>query len=555
MVEGCAKVPVVTLYHNRLQSLLGRRKGVKEILEMLPYIGLDIEEHGKNYVKVEYNPNRPDFSTDYGIARALRGIFNIEVGLPKFQSGRSNVSVKVDPSVGSVRPYIVSLVAMNGRLDGESIRQIIAMQEDIHEGIGRKRKKVSIGIHNYDVIKPPLLYTTERPDFQFVPLNSNKSISMQDILTNTDVGRQYGWILEGHKRYPVIKDAGGNVLSFPPIINSELTRVTEKTKNLLIDVTATDLKAAEDALAIIAITLYDAKFRIESVKVNYVGRKLETPNMNAVTRSVRQEYVNKLLGLRINTDETAKCLQRSRIGSSKKGKMITCRIPRYRLDILHEVDLIEDVAVGYGINKMSATFPRSSSVGAKSSMLKILDSAREVLVGLGMLEVMNFNLVSREVQCGMMARDEANVLAVEQTKSIEHEVLRDLLIPSLMFTLSRNIHEPYPQRIFEVGKTFLTGRSNVEEYWTLAVALAHKDTNYTEVKSHLQAVLKTLLGLEPETSMVADAMLADGRAAEVAVKKKKVGIVGEVSQHVIDNFKLRVPVSVFELNISKVLES
>jgi phenylalanyl-tRNA synthetase beta chain len=522
---------------------------------MLPYIGLDIEEQGKDYVKIEYNPNRPDFSTDYGIARALKGIFNIEVGLPKFQSSKSNVSIKVDKSVGAVRPYIVSLVAMNGRLDDESIRQIIAMQEDIHEGIGRKRKKVSIGIHNYDVIKLPLLYTTEKPDFEFVPLNSDKRMSMQHILKNTDVGKQYGWILKDHRRYPIIKDADGNVLSFPPVINSKLTRVTEKTKNLLIDVTANDPKAAEDALAIIAMTLYDAKFRIESVKVNYAARKLETPNMNAFIRTIRPQYANSLLGLNISSGEIARYLQRSRLGASGRGSRVACKIPRYRLDIMHEVDLVEDVAVGYGINRMSATFPRSSSVGAKNSLLKILDDAREVLVGLGMLEVMNFNLVSKEVQYGMMGRVGVNVLAVEQTKSIEHEVLRDSLIPSLIFTLSRNIHEPYPQRIFEIGKTFFAGRSDVQEYWTIATAIAHKDVNYTEAKSYLQALLRTLLDIEPETRMSSNAMLVDGKSADIIVKKKNVGIVGEVNQQVIDNFKLRVPVSVFELNLSRILES
>lgn len=546
-------MPVVTLYHDRLRSLLGKRKTIKEILEMLPYIGLDIEEQGKDYVRVEYNPNRPDFSTDYGIARALRGIFNIEVGLPKFKSGKSKVSIKVDRSVSDVRPYIVSLVAMNGKLDDESIRQIITMQEDIHEGIGRKRKKVSIGIHNCDVIKPPLLYTAERDDFQFIPLNSDASMSMRDVLANTDVGRQYGWILEGHKRYPVIKDADDNVLSFPPIINSELTRVTEKTKNLLIDVTATDLKTAEDALAIIAVTLYDAKFRIESVKVNYTGKKLETPNMNDNIRSIGEDYVNGLLGLKLNSSEMVRCLQRSRIGASRAGSKLVCKIPRYRLDVLHEVDLVEDVAVGYGINNIKATFPRSNSVGAKDSMQKILDDAREVLVGLSMIEVMNFNLVSREVQYQIMGKHETNVLAVEQTKSIEHEVLRDSLIPSLMFTLSRNIHEPYPQRIFEVGKIFLSGKSGIEEYWSIAAVLAHKDSTFTEAKSYLQALLKTLLNIELETTMVTNAMLVDGRSGEITVQNKNVGIVGEVSQQIIYNFKLRVPVSVFEVNISKVL--
>jgi phenylalanyl-tRNA synthetase beta chain len=373
-------MPVVTLYHNRLQSLLGRRKSIEDILEMLPYIGLDIEEQGKDYVKIEYNPNRPDFSTDYGIARALKGIFNIEVGLPKFRSSKSNVSIRVDKSVGTVRPFIVSLVAMNGKLDDEGIRQIIAMQEDIHEGIGRKRKKVSIGIHNYDVMKSPLLYTTEGPDFQFVPLNSDKNMSIQNILNNTDVGKQYGWILEDHKRYPVIKDANGNVLSFPPIINSQLTRVSDKTRNLLIDVTATDLKAAEDALAIIAVTLYDAKFRIESVKVNYAGRKLETPNMNAVASSIRQEYANNLLGLDMSSGEITRYLQRSRLGASSKGSRIMCKIPRYRLDVMHEVDLVEDVAVGYGINRMSATFPRPRSVGAKMLCLRSLIVSEKFLL-------------------------------------------------------------------------------------------------------------------------------------------------------------------------------
>jgi phenylalanyl-tRNA synthetase beta chain len=188
-------------------------------------------------------------------------------------------------------------------------------------------------------------------------------------------------------------------------------------------------------------------------------------------------------------------------------------------------------------------------------MLKILDSVREVLVGLGMIEVMNFNLVSKEVQYEMMNRVGVNVLAVEQTKSIEHEVLRDALIPSLMLTLSRNIHEPYPQRIFEIGKTFFAGTSNVQEYWTIAVALAHKDTNYTEAKSYLQALLKTLFNIEPETRTASNVMLVDGKSAEIIAKNKNVGIVGEVSQHSIDNFKLRVPISVFEVNISKILES
>lgn len=545
-------MPVVTLYHNRLQKLVGRG-GVKGILEMIPYIALDIEERTKDYVKVEYNPNRPDFSTDYGIARELKGIFGIERGLPKFTLGNSNLCIKADPGVKKVRPYIVSLVAMNGKLDDEGIRQIISMQEDIHEGIGRKRKKVSIGIHNYDSIKSPMLYTTENPNFRFIPLNSEKSMSMKEILENTEPGKQYGSILAGQTRYPIIKDRDGGILSFPPIINSELTKVTEKTENLFIDITATDLKAAEDALAILAITLYDAKFKIQTVKINYGSKKVETPNMKDTVKNLKVDYVNRLLGLNLNAKEMAKCLERSRIGASKNKNFIRCRIPRYRIDIMHDIDLVEDVAIGYGIYKINATYPQSSSVGGKDMFMSLLDKAREILIGLGMLEVMNFNLVSKEVQYGMMTRNQQEIIEVEQTKSIGHEVLRDSLLPSLMLTLSKNIHEPYPQRIFEVGKVFFAD-SNVKEKWSIATAIAYKDADYTEVKSYLQVMLNSISGIDLETRTTSDPMLVNGRTAEIIVKDKKAGIIGEMNQEIIDNFKLRVPVSVFEINVSDILK-
>lgn len=551
MVEECSKVPVVTLYYNRLQKLVGRKS--KEILGMLPYIALDIEEQGKDHVKVEYNPNRPDYSTDYGIARALRGMFGIEKGLPKFQQGKSNFSIRVDKSVSKVRPYIVSLLALNGKLDDEGIRQIIAMQEDIHEGIGRKRKKVSIGIHNYDVIKPPLSYTTEGPNFKFVPLNSNTSMSMQEILENTDVGKQYGSIVAAHKRYPIIKDSDGNVLSFPPIINSELTKVTEKTRNLFIDITATDLKAAEDVLAILAVTLYDAKFKIQSVKNNYGNKKIETPNMKENVRNLRIDYVNRLLGLNLNANEMVRCLERSRVGASKNKNAVKCRIPRYRIDVMHDVDLIEDVAIGYGLYNIGATYPYSSSVGAKDRFMSILDNSRAVLVGLGMIEVMNFNLVSREVQYGMMGKD-GSILAVEQTKSIEHEVLRDSLLPSLMLTLSRNIHEPYPQKIFEVGKAFLPAKSGVAEHWSVASGIAHKEAGFTEAKSYLQATLKSLLNIDVETRAESNAVFIDGKSAEIIIDGRSVGAIGEINRKIVDNFKLRVPVCAFEINLSQILK-
>lgn len=552
MAKEYSALPVVTLYHNRLKKLV-RRKSVEKILEMLPQIALDIEEQAKDYVRVEYNPNRPDFSTDYGIARALNGIFSIDKGLPKFQYGKSGISVNIDQSVNKVRPYVVALVAMNGKLDKEGIRQIISMQEDIHKGIGRNRKRISIGIHNYDVIKSPILYTTENSEFKFIPLNSDRSMSLKEISENTDVGRQYSSILDNCTRHPIIKDGDRNVLSFPPIINSELTKVTERNKNLFIEVTATDFKAAEDALAILAVTLYDAKFKINTVKVNYGRKGVETPNMKENIRKLKVDYVNKLLGLNLSAVEIVNCLQRSRIGAIKNGNAVRCKIPRYRTDVMHDIDLVEDIAIGYGIYRLDATYPQSSSVGSRDLFSSILDKVREVLIALGMIEVMNSTLVSNEVDYNLMNRNQNNIVAIERSKSIGPIVLRNSLLPSIIFTLSKNIHEPYPQRIFEVGKVIFANLT-AEESWSIAVATAHKDADYTEARSYLQSTLQSLFNIHFETRSVSHPILVNGKSAEIILNNKSVGRIGEVNKETIDKFKMRVPISVFEFNISDLLK-
>src|SRR5574339_380057 len=157
-------MPVVTLYFNRLQKLLGKKTSKNKIISTLPFIGLDVEEQTHESISVEYSPNRPDYSTDYGIALGLQGLLGIKTGMPKLKIKKGKYSVKVDPSVRKVRPFITTIVAKNGKLDNETIRQIIVMQEDLHNGIGRRRKKTSIVIHNLDKIKFPIFYTTVNKD-------------------------------------------------------------------------------------------------------------------------------------------------------------------------------------------------------------------------------------------------------------------------------------------------------------------------------------------------------------------------------------------------------
>ncbi|MCL4435305.1 MAG: phenylalanine--tRNA ligase subunit beta [Thaumarchaeota archaeon] len=549
-------MPVITLHYDRMLALLRRPLSKPNLVETLPYLGLDIEEEAEEYVRVEFNPNRPDFSSEWGVARAFNGLLGFETGAPRYQVGKSGVAVKVDGSVHDVRPFFVGAVVRNVELDDEAIRQIMAMQDDLDNGLGRRRSKVSTGLHNLDAVKPPFTYKAVPPSFEFTPLGQGREMSMAEILREVETGQKFGHILKDFSKYPVIMDREGTVLSFPPVINGEATRVSTETRNMFIDITATDGKAAEDVLAVLLAALADQGGQLESIEVNYPSSRSVTPNLAATKMNVEQSYVNRLLGLNLGQEEFTECLKRSRLGVEQAGETITVEIPRYRSDILHPVDIVEEVEIGYNVANLTPTFPASIGVGRLSSRLSALDAAREVLIGLGLIEAMNYSLISREMLASMRGGAEpGRELRVENPKSGEHEYLRGSLIASLLSTLSKNIHEEYPQKIFEIGKIFYRGEDGEpREEYRLAVALAHAEANYTEAKSYLASFLKHLRGLECATIPRDDPVYVLGRAAEIRVDGKDIGSIGEVAPAVLDVYSLRVPVSAFELRIEAILK-
>ena len=245
MAQGCSLLPVVNVTTSLLNKFFPG-KDLAELIDFLPYIGLDIEGIDQEVLRVEYNPNRPDFASAYGIVRALKGILAFETGIPKFRLLMNSIyKINVESSVKEIRPIIVSLVAKKGDVhDNEAIKQLISMQEDLHDGIGRRRKKASIGIHDLESIKFPITYKTVSDDFSFVPLGELSSNTIKQILNEFDIGRQYRHILENSNRYPIIVDEANNILSLPPIINGNVTKVTPETNNLFIEITANNQKAS-----------------------------------------------------------------------------------------------------------------------------------------------------------------------------------------------------------------------------------------------------------------------------------------------------------------------
>ncbi len=547
-------MPVVEFTFDRMAKFFPQKK-IQDILETLPFLGLDIESVNDTAVRLEYNPNRPDFASDYGIVRAAKGLLEIETGIPTFKLSRDlEASINVCAATSQIRPYIVSLIAKNGHLDDGAIKQLIAMQEDLHNIIGRQRIKASIGVHNYDFVKFPVTYTTVGKEFSFVPLGEHVKLTIRQILKTLDAGKKYGHILQNMRQYPMILDAKNNALSFPPIINGNMTKMDVNTTNLFVEVTGTNLKATEDILSIISITLHDMGFKILSVLARVDDVRKETPDMAPSKIKVDNNRINKLLGLDLNKYDILRCLRKSRLdGEFVSDTTIECTIPRYRTDIIDDTDIVEETAIGFGVNNLAGTKLSSDLYGSRNNLSRSLDMVRDTMIGLGLIEVVNFSLVSKRVHnqlVGIPQHD--HILTVEKTKSSEHEILRESLIPSLIETLSHNVHEEYPQTLFEIGKVFRF-KERIQEFWNLGMILAHSKSNYSNCKSIVQTLLKTCCGKELTTKMNRNGIYVPGRSSDIIVDDLAIGYIGEIKPIVCSSFKLRVPVVAAELSLSQLM--
>jgi len=540
-------MPVVELSYTRLQKLVGKVTK-KQISDSLPFLGLDIESENKDSVRIEYSPNRPDYSTDFGIALGLQGLLGVKTGIIKLNIKKSNkYLISVKPAVTKIRPFVTGIVAKNGTVDDKTIKQLMAMQEDLHFGIGRKRKKSSIGIHDLDKIQFPLVYTTTNRNHKFIPLNSEKEITVSEILSTTDVGKDYGSLLGQSSQVPIILDKNQNTVSFPPIINAAITTVTTKTRNLFVEVTGLNKDDAEDMLSVVATILQTAGFTLESVNIS--GMKNSSPKLESKKISVNSSLINQSLGLNLNSSKIISSLKKSRLDAISKGTNIICTIPSYRFDIFGPMDLVEEVALGYGIHNLEPTLSPSQTIGNTNPVSVKLKSLDQTMIGLGYLEALNSSLTSKRILYEMTNRIPSKIISVLDSKSQEHTILRDSILPGLLENLSRNIHESYPQKMFETGTVFQYD-DPISEKINFSGISAHKDANFTEIKSMLQSALKIGFGIKIETKTVIHPTFEDGHCATVILNGKTIGLIGKINSKTIENYKIRIPVVGFEVSLS-----
>ena len=543
-------MPVIELNLSRIKKIISGNVTKKRIVDTLPFLGLDIESQDGDKIRIEYSPNRPDYSTDFGIALGLEGLLGIKKGIQKTNiKKQGKFEIKVDPSVSKIRPFVTGVIARNGTIDDETIKQLMNMQEDLHFGIGRKRKKSSIGLHDLDSISFPLNYTTSTRGHSFVPLNSESKHTIDQILSETEVGKNYGWILGDSKNVPIIVDSEGTTISFPPIINASVTAVTTKTKNVLVEVTSLDKDAAEDMLSVVVAILQMAGFEI--IQLTISGGKNSTPRLNSRKIQYETRLTEQILGLNISPSAMTSSLKKCRLDAIQKGTKIQCTIPRYRFDVFGPMDIVEEIALGYGIDNLTPKLSPSQKLGEKSLMTKKLDIVSKITVGFGFTEALNSSLTSKKILFDFLNRDSSQMISVIDSKSQEHTILRDTILPGLIENLSKNIHESYPQKLFEVGTVFSKAKP-IHEAINLAGVIAYKESNYSEMKSILQSILKTGFKIDSKTKTPKDNVttFANGRHSDIFVGEKSVGTIGEINSDVLDNFKIRTSVVGFEIKLS-----
>ncbi|HID43154.1 MAG TPA: phenylalanine--tRNA ligase subunit beta [Archaeoglobaceae archaeon] len=543
-------MPVIQLYWDELERLVGKSK--EEILERLPMLGCDIERVEEDTIDVEFFPNRPDLYSIEGVARALRGFLDVEHGYKKYDVRKSSWKVTVESRVFEVRPRIVSAVVRDIEITDEVIRSLMEVQEDLHWTIGRNRRKMAIGVHDLSKVYFPLRYTAVDESFSFIPLDFDEVMSVREILEKHPKGKVYSFILEGKNSFPMIIDSENEAISFPPIINAEKTRVTEETTDLFIDVTGFD-DNVDKALNILTTMLADRGGILEEVKVLYPDRTEVTPDLRGKDMSVNKMEIESLLGFELSNKEVEVALKRMRFGVEKKGDEFLIRVPPYRADVMHEWDIIEDIAIGYGYYRIKPEYPPTTTIGMRHPWNELKEIAREIMTGLGFLEVITFTLTNERVMYEKMRRKSRmwkEYVLLMHAITEEHTTLRTDIMPKLIELLSLNKHHPYPQRIFEVGDVVVGSKNRLR----LSACSTHSRANFSEIRSIVQAVMREL-EIEWYAENSVDDAFIEGRRGDVIVNGTKAGVFGEIHPEVLESFQLTVPVVGFELDLSELFDT
>lgn len=525
-------------------------------------------------IKIELNDtNRPDLWSTNGVARQLRlhnGGTTVDYG--KFLSKEGdlkdnrNLTVTVDPELKDIRPYMVAFMIEGKAIDEPMLLDIIQTQEKLAWNFGRKRKSLSMGLYRASKIKWPVHYKAVDPDnTSFIPLTFEKPLTCRQILTEHPKGKDYGWILENFKKFPLLTDDAGEVMSMAPVINSAiLGAVQVGDKDLMVELTGDNMANLLLAANIVACDFADCGYTIHPIRVDHpydtgFGKSVCAPFYFQQPAKAVLKNVNKLLGSDFSKEQVVKALEV--MGNKVETKdangdvEFTVYPAPYRNDFLHEVDIIEDVMIGIGLDNFKPAKPNDFTIGRLMPLTLFSRQAKNIMVGLGYQEMIFNYLGSKKDYIERMGIDDSKIIEVSNPMSENYQFVRPSIIPSLLRAESGSANAIFPHKIFEIGKVaYLCDEENTgtRTRQSLGFMTASSNANFNSAASEVSSLLY-FLDHEYKVAESDDPRFIPGRQAAIIINGKQAGIFGEIHPQVLENWSITVPCVAGEIDVEELM--
>ncbi|WP_323172642.1 phenylalanine--tRNA ligase subunit beta [Natrialba sp. PRR66] len=568
-------MPTVDIDPDELRELTGHEEKSDEELQA-DLFGLGLEFEGRTEdgaFELEFAPDRLDRLSVEGVARSMRYQYGDARGVHVPATNSAEWTIRVDESVPDERPYVTGAVIRDVDLDEESLDSLIQLQEKLHATMGRKRAKGAIGIHDLTMLRgspategnPTIEYVGIDPDGdRFVPLDSDAELTPAEVLEEHDTGRTYADLVSEYERYPAIYDDIG-LFSFPPVINGRRTEVSTDSRDLFVEMTGTDQWTIDKMLNIVCYALAARGATLEDISVEYSDHELVRPDLSTKTKTVSHDRIETILGIDLDPDEVIDLAERSGLDAAKEegdndGELVyEFTVPPYRVDVLHPLDIIDDLGRAYGFNELEPKYPDIGTVGGRHERSRLEDATRTQLVGLGFEDLLNFHMINEAENYDRFDLDpDADVYGagepatIKEPYSEDFTMLRTWVMPSLLMVLERNTHRAYPQHLAEIGFTAAvdeTENIGIDERRHVGAVLANHDAGYEDAKARLQALARRF-DVELETPPTEHPTFISGRTAAVVMDDEVVGVIGEVHPKILVEHDLEVPVAAFEFDLA-----
>ncbi len=547
---------VVKFMWNDFKELYGGEITFDDLEKLSFDYGMEVEEKPDEDGEfgVNITPERPDMYSIEGYVRALSGFSEKTPGLHSQPTSQSDVELYVGPVIDEIRPYIGGAIIRDVTVDDQLLRSIIRFQEKLHLTLGRKRKKIAIGIYDMDKVVPPLHYNAVKPnEVSFVPLEMENELNLEEILEQHPMGQEYAHLLEDFRCYPILMDSKGNVLSFPPIINSNYSgKVTEDTRNLFVEVTGTHEPTLMRTLNMLATSISQRGGSLERITVKYQGRDYLSPELKEDLLQVERSFIEDYLGIELDDVTIEKYLSRMKYDVKTKDGVFHITSPSYRTDVISEVDVVEDIAIAHGYSNFSPRTPRIHTQGKGSVREDFSNYVRDICAQTGLAEVMTLTLSNTQDQYTRINLPiDVDYVSVLNSKSMGHDIARVRLLPELLKTLNYNKTQPTPMGIFEVEDTIVVDRTQFtqsRDIRKLAIAEMGAYSDFTRIRSLVAGVMEQL-PVEYKITSSTTPYFFEGRRGDIYVGDLFVGSFGEIHPSVLGNFDLNLPVAAAEMNL------